>query len=122
MSALHTIMATDLAGLLAAAGQPATHTAADGTETAIALAAFVEQPKRRSNEPDGQAVVRRAAAIIPVADVAAPAAGDTMEFDASGETWTITHVTAAGTGHWRCHIARSEPLERARDGYRMSRP
>jgi len=118
MTAVHEILAADLAGILSGDGVAMTFTAAsDGATTAIAAALFSETPPEVRQRRDGQDQARAATCILAAADVAAPARGDSLTVRT--EAWSIVDLRPVGAGeYWRLTLRHVDVLDRTRQGFR----
>jgi len=123
MVAIADIMSAAAATVATVFGQAVTHTAADGTATAIAAATFAADPPATEEVRDGRATVRRATCTIPAASVAAPVRGETITVAADSSVWTIVTAPAAvgGGDYWQLDLKRTEHAERTREGHRIPR-
>ena len=102
-SEIDTAMASDLASALAVTGQ--FHETGD--------------PVRQAGDR-GQAVQRRAAAVVARADLADPRPGHSLMV--AEEDWSIeTRQPIAGGAYWQLALVRTAPAERSRRDYRTTR-
>ena len=119
-SEIDTAMASDLASALAVTGQPIVHVDFEGAETSL-TGQFQEtgDPVRQAGDR-GQAVQRRATAVVAQGDLADPRPGHTLMVGEEG--WSIeTRQPIAGGAYWQLALVRTAPAERSRRDYRATR-
>jgi len=110
-----------LADILATTGEALVLTDADGLETTFTGELAEAAPAVRHGD-DGRTYHRTATALAKAAEVPNLAKGQTIRRENETEAWTIeTARPIAGGLFWDITLARPEPIERSRRGYRLER-